>query len=75
MDLKEIEEKYSMALRLIDEGQEKEALVILNRCMRALERYIRNASGPQRIKALILLRNVGKIQTQISENQFNPEKD
>jgi len=75
MDLKEIEEKYSMALRLIDEGQEKEALVILNRCMRALERYICNASGPQRIKALILLRNVGKIQTQISENQFNPEKD
>ncbi len=75
MDLGEIEEKYNTALKLVSEGNEREALMIINRCMRALEKYIQGASGVERIKAVMLLRNLGKIQTELSNRQFNPEKD
>jgi len=77
MDLDEFEEKFNHVIDLVKNGNLKEALATINRCMRQIDKYIQNTSGSQRLKALILLRKFGHLQTKISEEQIRnlPEEE
>ncbi len=68
--LDDVEREFNNALKLAEEGREKEAIVIMSRCMRRLERYISEAGGRERIRAIILLRQIGRKHTELSERQF-----
>ena len=73
--LDEIEKKFQEAIKLANNGKEKKAIVIMSRCMRALERYIGRSHGADRIRAIILLRKIGKIHTELSEKEFKTEEN
>lgn len=70
MSLSEFEEKFNYIINLVKSGNVKEALITINRCIRRIDQYIQRASGPERLKALILLRKFGQLQTKISDKQM-----
>ena len=69
--LEDIKKEFDNALKLADEGKEKEAILIMSRCMRKLENYIKEAKGKNRIRAIVLLRQIGKKHTELSERHFH----
>jgi len=73
--LEDIQREFDNALKLADEGKAKEAILIMSRCMRKLERYIKEAKGRSRIRAIVLLRQIGKKHTELSERYFHPTEE
>mgnify|MGYP000241628542 FL=1 len=50
---------------LIEAGNSWEALILINRCVRKLDKFIQGASGPEKLEALVLMRKLGKIQIEL----------
>jgi len=75
MELEDIEKMFNEAIELAKKGREKDAITLMGRCMRLLERYIQSAVGAKRVRAIMLLRNIGKMHTELSNKTFHVEPD
>ena len=71
MSIEEVQERYREALELIDAKRYKEAADILGRCMRILERIAEKSHGAEMLKAVTMLRNIGKLHAQLSRRIIN----
>ena len=60
---------------LIRNGKYREAITILNRCMRRLEKFAEKAKGADRLRAIALMKALGQIQTELSEKQIDSIKE
>ena len=67
--------EISKVSKLIQKGRYREAITILNRCMRKLEKFIEKAKGPERLKAIALMKAIGQIQTELSEKQLEKVRE
>ncbi|MCR8432746.1 MAG: hypothetical protein NDP13_02955 [Crenarchaeota archaeon] len=67
--LNEAEKALKEVDALLESGNELEALAVINRWIRKLDRYIVHAQGHQKLKALILIKKFGQIQSELEKSQ------
>jgi len=63
--LEEAKEALRKVGDLIETGNSWEALILISRCVRKLDKFIQKARGPEKLEALVLMRKLGGIQAEL----------
>lgn len=66
--LDEAEKALKEIDNLLKSRNELEALVIINRWMRKLDKYVTQTQGHEKLKALVLIEKFGRIQQELEKS-------